>query len=48
MSLEHIVILKNILLFMIPVILFIILMKSSWKESALKVSDAGNDFVGRI
>ena len=48
MSLEHIVILKNILLFMIPVILFIILMKSRWKESALKVSDAGNDFVGRI
>lgn len=48
MSLEHIVILKNILLFMIPVILFIILMKLRWKESALKVSDAGNDFVGRI
>ena len=48
MSLEHIVILKNILLFMIPVILFFILMKSKWKESASKVSDAGNDFVGRI
>ena len=48
MSLEHIVILKNILLFMIPVILFFILMKSRWKESASKVSDAGNDFVGRI
>lgn len=48
MSLEHIVFMKNILLFMIPVILFIILMKSKWKESASKVSDAGNDFVGRI
>lgn len=48
MSLEHIVILKNILLFMIPVILFFILMKSKWKESASKVSDAGSDFVGRI
>lgn len=48
MSLEHIVFMKNILLFIIPVILFIILMKSRWKESASKVSDAGNDFVGRI
>lgn len=48
MSLEHIVFMKHILLFMIPVILFFILMKSKWKESASKVSDAGNDFVGRI
>lgn len=48
MSLEHIVFMKNILLFIIPVILFIILMKSRWKESASKVSDTGNDFVGRI
>ena len=48
MSLEHIVFMKNILLFIIPVILFFILMKSKWKESASKVSDAGNDFVGRI
>ena len=48
MSLEHIVFMKKILLFIIPVILFFILMKSRWKESALKVSDAGNDFVGRI
>ena len=48
MSLEHIVFMKHILLFIIPVILFFILMKSKWKESASKVSDAGNDFVGRI
>lgn len=48
MSLEHIVFMKNILLFIIPVILFFILMKLRWKESASKVSDAGNDFVGRI
>ena len=48
MSLEHIVFMKKILLFIIPVILFFILMKSKWKESASKVSDAGNDFVGRI
>ena len=48
MSLEHIVFMKHILLFIIPVILFFILMKSRWKESASKVSDAGNDFVGRI
>ena len=48
MSLEHIVFMKKILLFIIPVILFFILMKSRWKESASKVSDAGNDFVGRI
>ena len=48
MSLDHIVFMKHILLFIIPVILFFILMKSRWKESASKVSDAGNDFVGRI
>ena len=48
MSLEHIVFMKNILLFIIPVILFFILMKSKWKESASKVSDAGNDYVGKI
>lgn len=48
MSLENIVFMKKILIFIIPVILFFILMKSKWKESASKVSDAGNDFVGRI
>lgn len=48
MSLEQIILIKNILLFLIPVLLVVVLMITDWKKSAAAVSDAGNDFAGRI
>jgi pilus assembly protein TadC len=48
MSLEQIILIKNILLILLPVLLIIVLMTVDWKKGATKVSDAGNDFAGRI
>lgn len=48
MSLEHVVLLKNILLVVLPVLLILIFMKINWKENVSKASDAGTDFAGRI
>ena len=48
MSLEQIVLIKRIITFLIPLLMVVLLMKLNWKESVSKVSDVGNDFVGRI
>ena len=48
MSLEQIVLIKKIITFLIPLLMVVLLMKLNWKESVSKVSDAGNDFAGRI
>lgn len=48
MSLEHVVLLKNILLVVLPVLLILIFMKINWKENVSKASDAGADFAGKI
>jgi hypothetical protein len=48
MSLEQIILTKNILLVLIPVLLVVVLMNTDWKKGVSKVSDAGNDFAGRI
>ena len=48
MSLEQIVLIKKIITLLIPLLMVVLLMKLNWKESVSKVSDAGNDFAGRI
>ena len=48
MSIEHVVLLKNILLFVIPLLLIVILMKVNWKAGVSKAGQAGADFAGRI
>lgn len=48
MNLEQIILLKKLITCLIPVLLVILLMKMNWKENVSKVSDAGNDFAGRI
>ena len=48
MNLEQIILVKKIIICLIPVLVVILLMKMNWKESVSKVSDAGNDFAGRI
>ena len=48
MSLEQIILTKNILLVLISVLLVVVLMNIDWKMGVSKVSDAGNDFAGRI
>lgn len=48
MNLEQIILIKKLITCLIPVLLVILLMKMNWKENVFKVSDAGNDFAGRI
>lgn len=48
MRLEHVVLLKNILLFVLPILLFTILMKVNWKTGVVKAGQTGADFAGRI
>ena len=48
MSLEQVILFKQIITILIPILVIILLMKTNWKESVSKVSDAGNDFAGRI
>lgn len=48
MSLEQIILTKNILLVLISLLLVVVLMNIDWKMGVSKVSDAGNDFAGRI
>ena len=48
MSLEQVVLLKNILLVVLPILLLLIFMKIKWKENMEKTMDAGADFAGRI
>ena len=48
MKLEQVLIFKNILLFILPVLLVIIVMNIDWKENLSKAGESGADFVGRI
>lgn len=48
MSLEQVVLLKNILLVVLPILLLLFFMKIKWKENMEKTMDAGADFAGRI
>ncbi len=48
MSLEQVVLLKNILLVVLPILLLLIFMKIKWKENMERTMDAGADFAGRI
>ena len=48
MSLEQVVLLKNILLVVLPILLLLIFMKIKWKENMEKTMDVGADFAGRI
>lgn len=48
MTLEQVVLMKNILLVILPVLLMLALWKLGWKESVSRISDKGADFAGRI
>lgn len=48
MKLEQVLIFKNILLIILPVLLVIIVMNIDWKENLSKAGESGADFVGRI
>ena len=48
MKLEQVLIFKNILLIILPVLLLIIVMNIDWKENLSKAGESGADFVGRI
>lgn len=48
MKLEQVLLFKNVLLIMLPVLLVIIVMNIDWKENLSKAGESGADFVGRI
>lgn len=48
MSLEQVVLSKNILLIVLPVLLILIFLKINWRENMSKASDASADFAGKI
>lgn len=48
MKLEQVLIFKNILLIILPVLLVIIVKNIDWKENFSKAGESGADFVGRI
>lgn len=48
MKLEQVLLFKNILLIILPVLLVIIVMNIDWKETLSKAGESGADFVGRI
>ena len=48
MKLEQVLVFKNILLIILPVLLVIIVMNIGWKENLSKAGESGADFVGRI
>ena len=48
MKLEQVLLFKNILLIILPVLLGIIVMNIDWKENLSKAGESGADFVGRI
>lgn len=48
MKLEQVLLFKNILLIILPVLLAIIVMNIDWKENLSKAGESGADFVGRI
>ena len=48
MKLEQVLLFKNILLIILPVLLVFIVMNIDWKENLSKAGESGADFVGRI
>lgn len=48
MKLEQVLLFKNILLIVLPVLLAITVMNIDWKEKLSKAGESGADFVGRI
>ena len=48
MKLEQVLLFKNILLIILPVLLVIIVMNIDWKDNLSKAGESGADFVGRI
>ena len=48
MKLEQVILFKNVLLIILPVLLVIIVMNIDWKENLSKAGESGADFVGRI
>lgn len=48
MKLEQVLLFKNILLIILPVLLVIIVMNIDWEENLSKAGESGADFVGRI
>lgn len=48
MKLEQVLLFKNILLIILPVLLVVIAMNIDWKENLSKAGESGADFVGRI
>ena len=48
MKLEQVLLFKNILLIVLPILLVIIVMNIDWKENLSKAGGSGADFVGRI
>ena len=48
MKLEQVLLFKNVLLIVLPVLLVLIVMSIDWKENLSKVGESGADFVGRI
>ena len=48
MKLEQVLLFKNILLIILPVLLLSIVMNIDWKENLSKAGESGADFVGRI
>ena len=48
MKLEQVLLFKNILLIILPILLVIIVMNIDWKENLSKAGESGADFVGRI
>lgn len=48
MKLEQVLLFKNVLLIVLPILLVIIVMSIDWKENLSKAGESGADFVGRI
>lgn len=48
MKLEYMIILKNVLLVLLPILLFLLLVQINWKVSLSNIGDVGTDFSGRI
>lgn len=48
MTLEHTTLLKNMLLFLLPLLFVFLVMQVDWEEKISAVNDAGSDFAGRI
>ncbi len=48
MKLEQVLLFKNILLIILPILIVIIVLKIDWKDNLSRAGESGADFVGRI